>query len=58
MPDQLATLRTHAEMGRADRASVGGAAWKVAQAFQQMDVRAGTSPVALEMPWDQFPPPR
>ena len=53
MPDQLATLRTMLKW--ADRIEhPTEAPWKVAQAFQQM-TSGRPSPVALEMPWDQFP---
>ncbi len=53
MPDQLATLRTMLKW--ADRIEhPTDAPHKVAQAFQAM-MSGRPSPVALEMPWDQFP---
>ena len=53
MPDQLATLRSMLKW--ADRIEhPTEAPWKVAQAFQHMQ-SGRPSPVALEMPWDQFP---
>jgi acetolactate synthase-1/2/3 large subunit len=53
IPDQLATLRTLLKW--ADRIEhPTDAPYKVAQAFQAM-LSGRPSPVALEMPWDQFP---
>jgi acetolactate synthase-1/2/3 large subunit len=53
LPDQLATLRTLLKW--ADRIEhPTDAPYKVAQAFQAM-LSGRPSPVALEMPWDQFP---
>lgn len=53
MPDQLATLRSIVKW--ADRIEhPTQAPWLVARAFQEM--RSGRQgPVALEVPWDQFP---
>jgi len=53
MPDQLATLRSMLKW--AERIEhPAEAPYKVAQAFQAM-LSGRPSPVALEMPWDQFP---
>ncbi len=53
MPDQLATLRTMLKWADRIEHPV-DAPYKVAQAFQAM-MSGRPSPVALEMPWDQFP---
>lgn len=53
LPDQLATLRSMLKWaGRIEHPT--DAPMMVAEAFQQM-TSGRPSPVALEMPWDQFP---
>ena len=53
LPDQLATLRTLLKWAERIEHPT-DAPYKVAQAFQAM-LSGRPSPVALEMPWDQFP---